>query len=98
MQIFREDTDRADFVARLAALCGAGHLGVYAWALMPNHFHLLVRRGTHPLFRSMKKLLTGRWPEGCRKMTTRTLLQYSLYRYRNAFHPSEAARPRWAAL
>ena len=58
-QIFREDTDRADFVTRLAALCETGHLGVYAWALMPNHFHLLVRTGTSPLFRSMKKLLTG---------------------------------------
>jgi REP element-mobilizing transposase RayT len=57
--IFREDTDRADFVARLAALCREGHLVVYAWALMPNHFHLLVRTGQSPLFRSMKKLLTG---------------------------------------
>jgi len=58
-QIFQDDTDRSDFVARLAALCGEGHLVVYAWALMPNHFHLLVRTGKYPLFRSMKKLLTG---------------------------------------
>jgi REP-associated tyrosine transposase len=57
--IFQDDTDRADFVARLAALGRAGHLAVYAWALMPNHFHLLVRTGQSPLFRSMKKLLTG---------------------------------------
>ncbi len=58
-QLFRDDTDRADFVARLATLCETGHLGVYAWALMPNHFHLLVRTGTQPLARSMKRLLTG---------------------------------------
>ncbi len=58
-QLFRENTDRADFLTRLAALCRAGHLVVYAWALMPNHFHLLVRTGGQPLFRSMKKLLTG---------------------------------------
>jgi REP element-mobilizing transposase RayT len=58
-QLFHDDTDRTDFVARLAALCGKGHLVVYAWALMPNTFHLLVRTGQVPLFRSMKKLLTG---------------------------------------
>jgi REP element-mobilizing transposase RayT len=58
-QIFRTDTDRADFVARLAALCEAGAWAVVAWALMPNHFHLLVRTGTRPLFQSMRKLLTG---------------------------------------
>ena len=58
-QVFQDDTDRNDFVARLAALCGDGHLAVYAWALMPNHFHLLVRTGERPLFQSMRKLLTG---------------------------------------
>jgi REP element-mobilizing transposase RayT len=58
-KIFHTDTDRADFVVRLAALCQQGHLVVYAWALLPNHFHLLVRTGTRPLARSMKQLLTG---------------------------------------
>ncbi len=58
-KIFQDDTDREDFVGRLAALCRAGSLVVHAWALMPNHFHLLVRTGRQPLFRSMKKLLTG---------------------------------------
>ena len=57
--IFQDDTDRADFVARLAKLCRERYWGVAAWALMPNHFHLLVRTGEQPLFRSMKKLLTG---------------------------------------
>jgi REP element-mobilizing transposase RayT len=58
-KIFHTDTDRTDFVTRLAALCQQGHLVVYAWALLPNHFHLLVRTGTRPLAQSMKKLLTG---------------------------------------
>ncbi len=58
-QIFRDDTDRADFVARLAALAQAGAWTVYAWALLPNHAHLLVRTGTRPLPRSMRSLLTG---------------------------------------
>jgi REP element-mobilizing transposase RayT len=44
--IFRDDADREDFVVRLAALAEAGALTVYAWALLPNHAHLLVRTGT----------------------------------------------------
>lgn len=57
--IFRDDQDRDDFVRRLAALADARALTVYAWALLPNHFHLLVRTGTRPLPRSMRSLLTG---------------------------------------
>ena len=57
--IFRDDVDRADFIARLASLAEAGALTVYAWALLPNHAHLLVRTGTRPLPRSMRSLLTG---------------------------------------
>jgi REP element-mobilizing transposase RayT len=47
-QLFRTDTDRADFVARLAALAEQGAWTVYAWALLPNHAHLLVRTGPRP--------------------------------------------------
>jgi REP-associated tyrosine transposase len=57
--LFRDDADRNDFVARLAALAEAGALTIYAWALLPNHAHLLVRTGTRPLPRSMRSLLTG---------------------------------------
>ena len=57
--IFTDDVDRADFVARLGALAEAGALTVYAWALLPNHAHLLVRTGQRPLPRSMRSLLTG---------------------------------------
>ena len=57
--IFRDDEDRADFVARLAALAEVGALTVFAWALLPNHAHLLVRTGSRPLARSMRSLLGG---------------------------------------
>jgi len=57
--IFKDDADRTDFLARLAALVEAGALTVYAWALLPNHAHLLVRTGSRPLARSMRSLLTG---------------------------------------
>ena len=44
--IFRDDTDRANFVARRASLAESGALAVYAWALLSNHAHLLVRTRT----------------------------------------------------
>jgi len=46
---FRDDADREEFVARLAALAEVGALTGYAWALLPNHVHRLVRTGTRPL-------------------------------------------------
>jgi len=57
--IFRDDADRADFIVRLAALAKDGALSVYAWALLVNHAHLLVRTGSRPLPKSMRSLLTG---------------------------------------
>jgi len=57
--IFRDDTDRADFVSRLATLATKGGLTIYAWALLPNHVHLLLRTGVRPLAKSMRSLLTG---------------------------------------
>ncbi len=58
-KIFHDDTDREDFVSRLAGLGRDRSLVVYAWALMPNHFHLLVRTGPSSLAQSMRRLLTG---------------------------------------
>jgi REP element-mobilizing transposase RayT len=57
--IFRDDRDRDDFVGRLAAIIPAAGVSVYAWALLPNHAHLLVRTGARPLARAMRSLLTG---------------------------------------
>jgi REP element-mobilizing transposase RayT len=58
-RIFRTERDREDFLERLSELSMNKDLIVYAWALMPNHFHLLVRTGRQPISRSMRKLLTG---------------------------------------
>ncbi len=57
--IFRDDRDRADFVRRLAALAQSAAWTVYAWALLPNHAHLLVRTARAPLARATRSLLTG---------------------------------------
>lgn len=58
-KIFLDDADRNDFIYRLAAVTQDGALDVYAWALMPNHFHLLCRSQNRPLASSMRKILTG---------------------------------------
>jgi len=58
-RIFSNRKDREDFLERLADLCRADALSVYAWALMSNHFHLLLRTGNQLLSNSMRKLLTG---------------------------------------
>jgi len=58
-RIFRDPHDYEDFLNRLATSATAKRLAVYAWALLPNHIHLLVRTGTQPLARSMRSLLTG---------------------------------------
>jgi REP element-mobilizing transposase RayT len=58
-KIFRNRTDRNNFLDRLAELSRKGDLIVYSWALMSNHFHILARTGRQPLAKSMRKLLTG---------------------------------------
>ncbi len=58
-KIFRYKTDRDDFLKRIAELCQASHLIIYAWVLMDNHFHLLLRTGNRSISTSRRKLLTG---------------------------------------
>ncbi len=58
-KIFRDDQDREDFLERLGTLLIEMGLRCYAWALLPNHFHLLLRTGDRPLADFMRRLLTG---------------------------------------
>ncbi|MGD9180131.1 MAG: transposase [Desulfobacterales bacterium] len=57
--IFFNDTDRNDFLERLSGIAQDGGMDVYAWTLMPNHFHFLCKTSKQPLATSMRKLLTG---------------------------------------
>ena len=57
--IFKEDTDREDFVERLSSLLQETVTPCYDWALMTNHVHLLLRTGTVPIASIMRRLLTG---------------------------------------
>jgi REP element-mobilizing transposase RayT/biotin operon repressor len=57
--IFADDRDRYDFIDRLGTIVAETHTGCYAWALIPNHFHLLLRTGSVPIATVMRRLLTG---------------------------------------
>ena len=43
--LFQDDGDRQEFLLRLETALRRTGASVYAWALIPNHFHLLVRSG-----------------------------------------------------
>ena len=57
--IFINDMDRDDFVKRFAQLIVETETQCFAWALVPNHFHLLLKTGSVPLTTIMRRLLTG---------------------------------------
>jgi REP element-mobilizing transposase RayT len=57
--LFRTDVDRQDLILRIEKLVVETGAAVYAWSLMPNHFHLLLRTGPTGLSTFMRRLQTG---------------------------------------
>lgn len=58
-RIFQDDNDRREFIRRLKIGLEKTGLSCYAWALIPNHVHLLLRTGVQSLTALMRSLLTG---------------------------------------
>jgi REP element-mobilizing transposase RayT len=58
-KIFKDDIDRAKFLERFGFLISDTKTDCLAWALIPNHFHLLLRTGATPISSVMRRLLTG---------------------------------------
>lgn len=58
-EIFTDDLDRDDFVSRLETILVQTSTRCFAWALIPNHFHLLLQTGSVPIATIMRRLLTG---------------------------------------
>lgn len=54
-----DDEDRLDFLSRIGNASDKTGTVVYAWALMTNHAHLLLRSGSAGLPSFMRKVLTG---------------------------------------
>lgn len=57
--IFRDDIDKNRFVELMEKVFLDTRTPCYAWALLGNHAHLLLKTGTVPLHRVMARLLTG---------------------------------------
>ena len=58
-KIFWDDTDRDSFISRLGTVLQETSTRCFAWALIPNHFHLLLQTGLVPIATVMRRLLTG---------------------------------------
>jgi len=57
--IFLDDDDREGFISRLNPLLAETETRCYAWALLNNHVHLLLKPTHQPLAPLMRRLLTG---------------------------------------
>jgi putative transposase len=57
--IFLDQVDRRRFLERLGKVVERGRGALYAWCLLDNHFHLLVRTGSDPLSSLMRRLMTA---------------------------------------
>ena len=57
--IFKDDFDRENFIERLATLVPETQSICYAWVLMTNHAHFLLRSGPGGIAHLMRRLLTG---------------------------------------
>jgi putative transposase len=58
-RIFESEKDRQDFLDRLETVLTEGKASCFAWVLIPNHAHILLRTGAAPLAKMMRRLLTG---------------------------------------
>ena len=58
-KIFYDDNDRDNFLDRLGNILTDTKTSCFAWALIPNHLHLLLRTGVTPIATVMRRLLTG---------------------------------------
>lgn len=57
--IVDDDKDREDFVTRMGLIALDTETSIYAWALMTNHAHILLRSSTAGLPTFMRRFLTG---------------------------------------
>jgi REP element-mobilizing transposase RayT len=57
--IFYDDHDRRDLLERLSRILPEAGMRCFAWALMPNHVHLVLRTGPIPLAHVMARVNTG---------------------------------------
>jgi len=57
--IFKDSTDRHNFLERIGTIIQETKTRCLAWALLSNHFNLLLKTGCVPVATVMRRLLTG---------------------------------------
>ena len=57
--VFKDSADRDNFIERLGGIIKETETVCYAWVLMTNHFHLLLKAGSAPIATVMRRLLMG---------------------------------------
>ena len=58
-KIVTDDEDRKTFISRLGKVASETGTVIYAWTLMTNHAHILLRSGKDGLSQYMRRVLTG---------------------------------------
>ena len=58
-KIFQDPIDKRNFIERLAEILKSTETRCFAWAIIPNHFHMILKTGTVPIATVMRRLLTG---------------------------------------
>jgi putative transposase len=58
-KVFDDNADRDFFLERLGMIVQESQTQCFAWAMIPNHFLLLLKTGNIPIATVMKRLLTG---------------------------------------
>jgi len=54
--VFAEDFDRNNFLDRLGTIIDETDTHCLAWALLPNHFHVLLNTGRVPIATVMRRI------------------------------------------
>src|SRR5215510_12866216 len=57
--IVNDEMDRTNFVSRMGQIALDTKTIIYAWALLTNHAHILLKSGALGLPKFMRRLLTG---------------------------------------
>lgn len=58
-RIIEDREDRENFVSRMGQIALETQTAIYAWSLMKNHAHILLRSGPYGLSKYMRRFLTG---------------------------------------
>lgn len=77
-RIVDDDEDREAFVGRMSRIAKDSGEVLYAWALMKNHAHVLLRSGPNGLARCMRRLLTRSKRSGNRLQNSVTKRQETI--------------------